>query len=105
MRCTSEPVRQGQLLAQEDDREYGDQDDAQLGDRRDSCSIAELEGAEVAEPRGTRRKAGQEQEHPRPAGHLPGPGRPLDSARHDDDDEGLEIGIDALDADLGEDCG
>lgn len=52
------------MLTEKRHAEHRDEDDAQLIDRCDAGGIADLQGAEVANPGGTRRKARKGKEQP-----------------------------------------
>src|SRR2546425_3695139 len=107
------PVPSRRSLPQEEEREHRDQHEAQLVNRRDLRGVADLQRAEVTDPRGAGGQPGQHQEEPGVRGerervaplargvHEPG--------QHDDDDrranEGRQIGIDTFEPELGEDGG
>jgi len=107
----ADPVRHRKPLAEEDDGEDRHQHDAELVDRRDARGVAQLQGPEIAEPRGAGRQTRKDEEYPCAAGDrrrlLPASGSPQDRGEDKGDDagadEGGEVGIDALDADLRED--
>ncbi len=109
----AEPAVQRGPFAEKDHAEQRHQHDAQFVDRRHQRRRPKLQRAEIAEPRRAGAEPGQHQEDPAlgrdRAGLSELTGREQDQRQadqHDDGaDQGREIGIDVLDADLGEDRG
>src|SRR6266404_4929605 len=109
----AEPLAKAGTLAQERGGEDGDEHDTELVDRRHLRGVAQLERAEVADPG---RAGGQRRQHEEERGLRRDLERALPLARRIDqraqgerDDDGAqqrgEIGLDRLDAHLGEDRG
>lgn len=97
------------MLSEEDRCKDRHQDYTQLVDGRHPRCVSDFEGAEVAQPRGSRGATRRYREEIGPAGYgrwrLPLPGDRQQPGHHEQDNDGAneggKIGIDILNADLG----
>lgn len=104
-----------EAFAEEEGGEGDREDDAEFVDGGDGRDSAELEGAEVTEPRESGCEAGEDEEKPGAAGDLFDrakgcrEGEEDDAPSEDKDDRGSqggrEVGVDSSDSDFGEDGG
>src|ERR1700732_1090191 len=109
----SKPAVERRPLAEKGHAKQRYEHHAQFVDRRHQSRRPELQRAEIAQPRGAGAEPGKHQKDPALLRERPGigelAGRKQDQRKADQDDDGAdeggEVGIDVLDADLGEDRG